>query len=108
MVWRMDADKRELRGARSMPEPGKIAESGFRGQQREQLSSALHEMCQPLTTLQCRLEMAALTDSVEEYREAAETGMADCQRLAELVRRMRKILCEATCEAGVDGMKAES
>jgi len=49
----------------------------------KQIGTALHEMCQPLTTLQCTLEMAALNDTLEEYREATETGLAECRRLHE-------------------------
>jgi hypothetical protein len=71
-----------------------FAEGGLGTQEKKLLSGALHDMCQPLTTLQCRLEMATLTDSVEAYREAAQMGMAECRRMAESVCRMREILLE--------------
>ena len=82
-----------------MPEPENLAERGFRAQQRRQLSGALHDLCQPLTTLQCRLEMAILSDSEESYREAAETGLTECRRILQLVESMREILQEAAWEA---------
>jgi len=75
-----------------MQELEQFAENDLGAQERKQLSGALHDMCQPLTTLQCRLEMATLTDSIEAYREAAQTGMAECRRMAESVCRMREIL----------------
>lgn len=65
----------------------------------KQLSAALHEMCQPLTTLQCRLEIAALTDTQEAYREAMESGLAECRRMVASVESMREILHEAKREA---------
>jgi signal transduction histidine kinase len=64
----------------------------------KQLSAKLHELCQPLTTLLCTLEMAALTDTQENYREAMETGLAECRRLVALVESMREILHEAMRE----------
>ena len=77
-----------------MPEPEKLAGRGFRAEPREQLSGALHDLCQPLTTLQCRLEMAILEGSIEGYREAAETGLSECRRMVQLVESMRAILQE--------------
>jgi signal transduction histidine kinase len=88
------ADMRELRGPQAMPEPEIMVERGFRAEPRKQLNSALHDLCQPLTTLQCRLEMAILSDSVEGYREAAETGLTECRRIVQLVESMRAILQE--------------
>jgi signal transduction histidine kinase len=77
-----------------MSEPESLAERGFRAEPRKQLNGALHDLCQPLTTLQCRLEMAILDDSVEGYREAAETGLRECRRIVQLVESMRAILQE--------------
>lgn len=78
-----------------MPETENLAERGFRAEQRKQLNGTLHDLCQPLTTLQCRLEMAVLNESVEGYREAAETGLTECRRIVQLVESMRAILQEA-------------
>ena len=46
---------------------------------------ALHDLCQPLTTLQCRLEMAELIGTPDAYREAVETGLTECARLTRSV-----------------------
>jgi signal transduction histidine kinase len=88
-----------------MPEQEMFAERRLGAQQRKQLGDALHDLCQPLTTLQCRLEMASLTDTLEVYRVAAETGMAECRRLAEAVESMREILHRSTRET--EQMEAE-
>jgi signal transduction histidine kinase len=76
-----------------------FAERRLGAQQRKQLGDALHDLCQPLTTLQCRLEMASLTNTIEAYHEAAEAGMAECGRLAESVELMRAILHRSTRKA---------
>ena len=88
-----------------MPEPEEL---GGRSNRRKmkQLSAELHELCQPLTTLQCTLEMAALTDTQEAYREAMETGLAECRRLVASVESMREILQEARLENGSEELEA--
>jgi hypothetical protein len=65
----------------------KPAEDGM-----EQISQALHDLCQPMTTLQCRLEIARLVGTTEAYREAVDLGLVECARLMEGVHRMREIL----------------
>lgn len=59
---------------------------------RERLSRALHDLCQPLTTLQCRLEMAGMLGTMEAYREAVELGLVECERLAASAGEMRELL----------------
>lgn len=61
-----------------------------REQEIRRIGAALHDLCQPLTTLQCRLEMAGMIGTVEAYREAVEVGLTECARLAELVAAMRE------------------
>jgi signal transduction histidine kinase len=61
----------------------------------KQMGKALHDLCQPLTTLQCRLEMAGLTGTPEGYREAVDRGLEECARLTDAVGLMREIVREA-------------
>ena len=61
----------------------------------EKMNRALHDLCQPLTTLQCELEIAGLTGTQEAYRDAVRMGLAECARLAQAVGSMREILCAA-------------
>lgn len=58
----------------------------------KELGVALHDLCQPLTTLQCRLEMARLLDTDADYREAVGFGLSECARLADCVTTMRAVL----------------
>ena len=71
----------------------------FREQEIRRIAAALHDLCQPLTTLQCRLEMAGMIGTTEAYREAVEVGLTECARLAELVAAMREGV-RAAREAG--------
>ena len=58
----------------------------------DEMGQALHDLCQPLTTLQCRLELAGLVGTMEAYREAAAAGLEECSRLVETVGSMRETL----------------
>jgi hypothetical protein len=62
----------------------------------KRIGNALHDLCQPLTTLQCRLEVAKMQGTAEAYREAAELGLAECLRLSEAVGSMRAIVRAAS------------
>jgi hypothetical protein len=50
--------------------------------------------------------MAALNDTLEEYREATETGLAECRRLVALVESMREVLHQASQETEVEELEA--
>jgi len=67
-----------------------------RMQQMHEIGNALHDLCQPLTTMQCRLEMAKILDKPQDYREAVELGLAECVRLAKAVTLMRSAVRRAT------------
>jgi signal transduction histidine kinase len=73
-------------------EPGKQKSSAIG---MDQISQALHDLCQPLTTLQCRLEIAQLGGTEQDYREAVELGLVDCDRLIESVGLLRRIVRES-------------
>jgi hypothetical protein len=61
----------------------------------DQISQALHDLCQPLTTLQCRLEIAQMGGTPADFREAVELGLVECDRLIEGVGLMRQIVRES-------------
>jgi hypothetical protein len=65
----------------------------------DKMSQALHDLCQPLTTLQCRLEIAQLSRAPEDYRDAVGFGLAECDRLIEAVGVMREIVRTARSPA---------
>jgi C4-dicarboxylate-specific signal transduction histidine kinase len=66
----------------------------------QQLSKALHDLCQPMTTLQCRLEMAGVMGTADAYREAVELGLTECSRLIEAVDAMRGMIRAAMRSSG--------
>lgn len=56
------------------------------------IARAMHDLCQPLTTLQFRLEMAKVLGTPEAYREAVDLGLTDCACLMDAAFSMRKIV----------------
>ncbi len=63
-----------------------------RMEEMRRIDAALHDLCQPLAVLQGGLELAEMIGTMEAYREAADKGLAECGRMAELVRSMRAIV----------------
>jgi hypothetical protein len=78
--------------ANAMCEHECVCERTADGEAMEQMGKALHSLCQPLTTLQCRLEMAGLVGTMEGYQEAVAHALAECTRLVDGVGLMREIL----------------
>ena len=71
------------------------------------MSRALHDLCQPLTTLQCQLEIAELTGTVEGYREAVRLALGECGRLVGAVHSMRDIVrAMAQAAESAEGLEA--
>ena len=63
------------------------------GVEVEWLAEALHDLCQPLTALQCRLFLATMADSGEraaEMEDAVRAGLQQCERTITLVRAMQQ------------------
>jgi hypothetical protein len=58
----------------------------------ERLDVALHDLCQPLTVLQCRLAMGELIGEPDVLLEAVREGLKECVRLNETVGTMRTML----------------
>lgn len=75
-----------------MGETGSTCAQKSTGDATEQIAKALHDLCQPLTTLHCRLELAGLSRTAEGYREAVELGLAECARMVEAVGLLREIV----------------
>ena len=66
------------------------------------IGAALHDLCQPLTALRCRLELAGLTGTPEAYREAVSLGVVECERLVKVVDSMWEIVDSATREGATE------
>ncbi|WP_263409173.1 hypothetical protein [Terriglobus tenax] len=58
----------------------------------QELSGMLHDLCQPLTALQCRLELAELGEDETGLRRAISEGLVECERLNSIAARMREHL----------------
>jgi len=57
-----------------------------------ELDRELHDLCQPLTTLQCRLEMAQMMGDLEPLKEAVDASVVEAHRIVDAVTRMRAML----------------
>ena len=56
----------------------------------------LHDLCQPLTALQCRLELGQMIGDHKALLEAVEGAMQETERMFTAIMRMRaRLLKEA-------------
>jgi len=58
----------------------------------KEIERDLHDLCQPLTSLQCRLELAQMMGDAGSLREAVDGGLEDTRRLFAGVSAMRERL----------------
>jgi hypothetical protein len=58
----------------------------------EQIEDALHDLCQPIATLQVRLELAGMLNTPEAYREAVDVALVECGKLMDAVISMRGVM----------------
>jgi len=63
-----------------------------------ELEKELHDLCQPVTSLQCRLELGKLIGGEAALLEAADGALEDSGRIFEAVARMRERLVTAAAE----------
>jgi len=67
----------------------------------------LHDLCQPLTALQCRLELGRMSGGDAYLREALDGGLQETRRIFAIVARMRSCLRQQEAEA-MAGPSAQS
>jgi hypothetical protein len=60
--------------------------------QLEQRHAELHDLCQPLTALQCRLEIGRLQNHEGALVEAVDAGLQETRRIFEVIARIRQRL----------------
>lgn len=53
---------------------------------------ALHDLCQPLTALECRLFLGLHEEGPEAMLQAMKEAMVECERLIDGVRAMQNRL----------------
>jgi C4-dicarboxylate-specific signal transduction histidine kinase len=61
----------------------------------QQMDIDLHDLCQPLTALQCRLEIGKMMGHEGALREAVDGGLEETQRMFEVIARIRQHLIRA-------------
>ena len=60
-----------------------------------EIAESLHGMCQPLTALQCRLEMGQMSGTAVGYEEAVVEALRESERLLLSVSTMREMVRQA-------------
>jgi hypothetical protein len=58
----------------------------------EQSHAELHDLCQPLTALHCRLEMGKMLGHAEALEEAVNGGLEETRRMFAVIALMRQRL----------------
>lgn len=56
----------------------------------DQMHFELHELCQPLTALQCRLELGRMLGNESALHDAVEGALEETSRMFEIVEKMRQ------------------
>lgn len=63
-----------------------------REQLLEQIHADLHDLCQPLTALQCRLEIGRMLGHESALQEAVDGSLEETKRMFAAVHQMRQRL----------------
>jgi hypothetical protein len=58
----------------------------------EQRHAELHDLCQPLTALQCRLEIGRMLGHAGALEEAVDGALEETRRIFEVITLMRQQL----------------
>jgi signal transduction histidine kinase len=58
----------------------------------QQLYADLHDLCQPLTALQCRLEIGRMHGHESALQEAVDGSLTETRRMFEIIFQMRQRL----------------
>lgn len=65
----------------------------------ERIDGMLHDLCQPLTVMQCRLALGQLNGRPEALLAAVGEALGECARMNHAVEAMRGVLMSASCES---------
>ncbi len=73
----------------------------------EQSHRELHDLCQPLTALRCRLEISRMQGQEAAFADAIDESLEQTQRMFDVVARMRQRLqrIEQTVEQEIGSMQ---
>ncbi len=73
---------------------GLPAPSGETEMEMNPLRAELHDLCQPLTALQCRLEISRIAERGDRFEEVIEDALQQTRRIFTVVERMRSRLAQ--------------
>ena len=76
------------------------------GNVMEHLDHELHDLAQPVTALQCRLEVGLLEGAETSLEDAVRGALDDVHRIAAAVLRMRQLVSHASKAKLVRGAQA--
>ena len=60
------------------------------------LEKELHDLAQPISSLQCRLEIGKMLGGQDALQEAVEGGLKDLSRMTEILTNLRVLITEGT------------
>jgi phosphoglycerate-specific signal transduction histidine kinase len=64
------------------------------------LDKALHDLAQPLTTLQCRLYLGSTAEEPTEMVEALRESLVECERVMDRMRQLQDAVEELRVQSG--------
>jgi signal transduction histidine kinase len=67
-----------------------------------ELEDDLHDLCQPLTALQFRLELGRFLGDTAALREAVDGALEETTRMIDSIKRMRQRLVETEASSASD------
>ncbi len=67
---------------------------------RSMIDQELHDLCQPLTVLFCRLELGQLMGDADSMKVALQGALMECRRACDGIALMRRRLDEICDESG--------
>lgn len=70
------------------------AESEERGRLQTDFQRGLHDLCQPLTALQCRLYLGTSEEATDALQQTIRDSLVECERVMLQVRQLQDCMQE--------------
>ena len=65
-----------------------------------EVSKGLHDLCQPLTALQCRLYLGSTEEEPSAMVGALEESLKECERVMDQVRQLQEKMQDVRVKTG--------
>lgn len=69
---------------------------------RTAMDEELHDLCQPITALWCRLELGQMMGDADSMKAAVKGSLVECRRACDGIALMRRRLDEICGEPEID------